>query len=147
MNALKINFYMTLAQVLPVLLLAFVWDSAYLQRLRHQRRPLQRSDLAGVWFWIKRQVRIYTLAVAAMTLTSITIIILVLAGLIPDSLALRVVLSLGLILLLATLAVRSTVDVVRAISAALHTGVPEQAVTNLDPGNSVSGSQPPRLQR
>jgi hypothetical protein len=51
MSILTGNFYPTLAQVLPVLLLALIWDSAYLIRLRRQRRPLRRDDPAGVWFW------------------------------------------------------------------------------------------------
>ena len=42
MSSLTSNFYPTLAQVLPVLLLALIWDSAYLMRLRRQRRPLRR---------------------------------------------------------------------------------------------------------
>jgi len=45
------NFYPTLAQVLRVLRLALIWDSAYLVRLRRQRRPLRLYDSAGVWFW------------------------------------------------------------------------------------------------
>ena len=44
------NYYATVAQVLPVLLLAFLWDSGFLQRLRDQRRPTRRTDPHGVWF-------------------------------------------------------------------------------------------------
>ena len=117
MSSLTSNFYPTLAQVLPVLLLALIWDSAYLIRLRRQRRPLRRDDPAGVWFWTKPRVRVYILGVTGETITSIAIIMLVLAGLIPDSQGLRIALSAGLILLLATIAVRIGVDVIRATAA------------------------------
>jgi hypothetical protein len=50
------NFYSTLAQVLPLLLLAFIWESGFLARLRQQRRPPKKVDSAGVWFWTKPRV-------------------------------------------------------------------------------------------
>jgi len=114
MSTLDSNFYPTLAQVLPVLLLALVWDSAYLVRLRHQQRPSRRNDPAGVWFWTKPKVRAYILLVTGTTIASIAITMLVLAGLLHDTLALRLTLTAGLLLLLATLAVRIAVDVIRA---------------------------------
>jgi hypothetical protein len=67
------DFYATIAQVLPVLLLALMWDSAYLLRLRRQHRPHRRTDPNGVWFWTKPRVRAYTLVVAAVV-TSCTAI-------------------------------------------------------------------------
>lgn len=111
------GFYATLAQVLPILLLALMWDSAYLVRLRRQRRQPRRVDPGGVWFWTKPRVRIYILAVTGVVTASTAVTMLVLAGLIPDSCALRVALSTGLVLLLITLLTRIAVDVIRATAA------------------------------
>lgn len=111
------EFYATLAHVLPILLLALMWDSEYLVRLRRQRRLPRRMDPAGVRFWTKPRVRIYILIVTGETVASTAVCILVLAGLIPNSLALRVVLSVGLVLLLMTLLTRIAVDVVAATRA------------------------------
>jgi hypothetical protein len=108
------NFYATLAQVFPVLLLALMWDSAYLVRLRHQRRPHRRTAPGGVWFWTKPRVRAYTLFVAASLITCMAVATLVLAGLLPDSPPLRIALTAGLILALATLLTRISVDIIRA---------------------------------
>jgi hypothetical protein len=116
MSALTTNFYPTLAQVLPVLMLALIWDSAYLMRLRRQRRPLRRDDPAGVFFWTKPRVRAYILIVAGETIVCLAVTMLVLAGIIPNSPGLRITLCAGLILLLATLGVRISVDVIRATS-------------------------------
>ena len=87
MNSLTSSFYPTMAQVLPVLLLALIWDSAYLTRLSREQRPLRRDDAAGVWFWTKPRLRVYILTVTGETIASIAITLLVLAGLIPDALA------------------------------------------------------------
>lgn len=114
MNA---GFYETLAQVLPVLLLALIWDSAYLQRLRRQQRPPRRLDPDGVYFWTKPRVRAYTLTVTVVILASIAVTCLVLAGLVPDSYGLRVALTAGLLLLLATLLIRISADVIRATAS------------------------------
>ncbi|WP_125617928.1 hypothetical protein [Actinomadura sp. WAC 06369] len=38
------EFYTTLAQVFPVLLLALLWDSRYLERLREQERRSRAAD-------------------------------------------------------------------------------------------------------
>jgi hypothetical protein len=108
------GFYATLAQVLPVLLLALMWDSAFLVRLRRQRRLPRRVDPAGVWFWTKPRVRAYTLVVTSEVVASTAITMLVLAGLVPDSRALRIALCAGLVLLLITLLTRISVDIVRA---------------------------------
>lgn len=51
--AMDSNFYPTLTQVWPVLLLVLICYSAYLTRLRRQQRPLRREDPTGVWFWTK----------------------------------------------------------------------------------------------
>ena len=135
MRALESNFYPTLAQVLPVLLLALIWDSAYLVRLRRQQRPKRREQPEGVWFWTKPRVRVYTLAITTIAVTSIAITMLVLAGLIPDSPGLRASLSAGLILLLLTLAVRISSDIIRATTPDPPGPAPTH-VTTSPPGRS-----------
>jgi hypothetical protein len=123
------NFYATLAQVLPLLLLAFIWDSGFLVRLRRQRRLPRRVDSAGVWFWTKPRVRVYTLVVTGVVIISIAVTVLVLAGLIPDSSALRIALSAGLVLVLVTLLTRIAIDVIWA--------------TTVVPGSTASSEQSP----
>ncbi len=140
MSALESNFYPTLAQVLPVLLLALIWDSAYLVRLRHQQRLPRHSDPAGVWFWTKPRVRAYTLLVTGETITSIAITMLVLAGLIPDTFVLRLAMTAGLLLLLATLAVRITVDIIRATADSPPPAAPDQTAPNPGEGSPGAGS-------
>lgn len=108
------TFYSTLAQVLPLILLAFIWDSGFLARLRGQPRRPRREDPAGVLFWTKPRVRIYTLTVAAVVIASTGVTLFELGGLIPDSRALRVVLSAGLVFALGTLLTRITYDVLAA---------------------------------
>lgn len=138
------SFYTTLAQILPVLLLALIWDSAYLTRLSHQRRPLRRDDPAGIWFWTKPRVRAYILTVTGATVVSIATIMVVLAGLIPDSFSLRIVLLAGLALLLVTIAVRIAVDVIRATSTARLPSEPDQAAdaTSLATEDKLPGDAP-----
>jgi hypothetical protein len=108
------DFYDTMAQVLPVLLLALIWDSAYLDRLRNQRRVLRRLDPSGVRFWTHSRVRVYILTLAVVVIVSIALTIMVLADLIPDSTALRIILCCGLFLVLATLLTRIYYDVIAA---------------------------------
>lgn len=108
------NYYATVAQVLPVLLLAFLWDSGFLQRLRDQRRPTRRTDPHGVWFWTKPRVRVYSIFVATVIILAIAAVLLVLGGLIPDSRALRWAVWAAAALALATLLFRLGVDIVLA---------------------------------
>jgi hypothetical protein len=108
------EFYSTMAHVLPILLLAFIWDSGFLSRLGRQQRPLRRSDPSGVLFWTKPRVRAYTLTVSGIVVVSIALCLLELAGIMPDSYSLRVGLSIGLIVVLATLMTRIGVDVLAA---------------------------------
>jgi hypothetical protein len=129
-DAMAGNFYSTLAQVLPVLLLALMWDSAYLVRLRQQRRPPRRADPAGVLFWTKPRVRIYILAVAGEVGVSTAMTMLVLAGIIPDSRPLRIALSAGLMLLLITLLTRIAVDVIQATSVTDETAATKSATAD-----------------
>lgn len=114
------NFYATLAQVLPLLLLAFIWDSGFLARLRRQRRLPRQVDPAGVRFWTKPRVRVYTLAVAGVEVVSTAVTMFVLGGLIPDSYPLRVALSGGLVLVLLTLLTRIVLDVLWATTVVPH---------------------------
>lgn len=108
------DFYATMAQVLPVLLLALMWDSNYLQRVRGQSRRLRRDDPGGVWFWTKPRVRLYLLLVAGVLVTAVGVSLLVLAGALEDTAWLRGVLVGALVLALVTLMVRIGSDVIRA---------------------------------
>jgi hypothetical protein len=110
------DFYTTLAQVLPLLLLALIWDSAYLERLRGQQRRSRRIDPDGVRFWTKPRVRAYILMITGSAVASTAIAVLVLARLIPDSYTLRVVLSCGLVLVLGSVLYRIYYDVLAATS-------------------------------
>jgi hypothetical protein len=130
------DFYATLAQVLPLLLLAFIWDSGYLARLHRQRRLPRRVDPAGVWFWTKPRVRVYMLVVTGVVLASTAVTMLVLAGLIPDSHVLRIVLLGGLALVLATLLTRISVDVIGATAA-----VPESASSVAEAPDATSDGE------
>lgn len=130
------DFYATLAQVLPLLLLAFIWDSGYLVRLRRQRRLPRRVHSAGVWFWTKPRVRVYMLVVTGVVVGSTGVTVLVLAGLIPDSRALRIVLSGGLVLVLATLLTRISVYVIRATAV-----LPESAESSTEAPDAVGDSK------
>lgn len=108
------DFYSTMAQVLPVLLLALLWDSNYLQRLRGQPRPSRRLDPAGVLFWTNPRVRMYTLFVTTVLITGIAVSLLVLAGALANVSWLRGVLVAGLLLALVSLLVRIGSDIVGA---------------------------------
>ncbi|MBM2619441.1 hypothetical protein JIG36_28195 [Actinoplanes sp. LDG1-06] len=107
------DFYTTLAQVLPVLLLAMMFDSGYLKRLRDQPRRLRHD----VIFWSKPRVRAYTLLVVVVAVGSTALSLLVLAGALPDSVPLRTVLSAGALLVLATLLTRIGIDVYLATTS------------------------------
>jgi hypothetical protein len=106
------DFYSTLAQVLPLLLLALIWDSAYLDRLRGQSRRKRSKDQAGVRFWTR--VRAYTLFVAAVVVAVTAITIFELGGIIPDSIGLRIALTCALVVVLGTLIARIYFDVIAA---------------------------------
>jgi hypothetical protein len=108
------DFYATMAQVLPVLLLTLVWDANYLRRLRDQARPLRRDDPTGVWFWTKPRVRAYTLVITWLLVASIGVALLVLAGAVPDTAGLRGLLVAGLAMALLTLLVRISAEVLNA---------------------------------
>jgi len=107
------DLYTTVAQVLPVLLLALMWDSAYLERLRAQRRPSRRDDPSGFW-WTKARVRVYALTVASLVMGDLLLVVLVLAGLVPDAVGVRVVVVVGLVVTAGSLLARIWFDVLEA---------------------------------
>jgi hypothetical protein len=109
------DFYATMAQVLPVVLLALVWDSGYLHRLGQETRRLRRDDpVNGVRFWTKKRVRLYSVMVFGLLIGAIGVSVLVLAGAVPGSGTMRGFLIATLMLGLVTLLVRIVVDVVVA---------------------------------
>lgn len=133
------DFYDTLAQVLPVLMLALIWDSAYLDRLRGQRRASRRIDPQGVRLWTKPRVRVFIVTVAAVVMISLTLTIFVLADLIPDSTTLRIILTCGLIFVLSVLMTRIYYDVRDATATSADTA---EAMVTEDPGsNEIDGTK------
>ncbi|MEV4566106.1 hypothetical protein AB0K12_20280 [Nonomuraea sp. NPDC049419] len=92
------DFYATVAQVLPVVLLAFVWDSKYFDGLSERQR--------NVRFWTLERVRIYALSVATVIIADLAVCLLVLAGTVPDSAGLRGVVIAGVALGLVSLLYR-----------------------------------------
>jgi hypothetical protein len=133
------DFYTTMAQVFPLLLLALIWDSSFLDRLRRQQRRLRRVDPEGVWFWTKPRVRAFTLFVATLAVGLTGISLLELAGFIPNSLALRVVISCGLVLVLGALLTRIWIDVIAATAGGAGGG-PDGGAS--EPGHSGAGGGP-----
>jgi hypothetical protein len=119
------DFYTTLSQVLGVLVLSLMWDSQYLQRLARQERPRRRPGAHGVWFWTKPRVRIYSLIVAAALIAGIGAAMSVLAGFLPDTTPLRIMLSGVLGLGLITLLTRLGSDIITATRAAPVSPPPE----------------------
>jgi hypothetical protein len=111
------EFYTTIAQIYPVLLLALLWDSRYLENLHTQPRPSRQQDpVNGVRFWTKRRVRVYTIALTLMIVAGLGAAILTLAGVLTDTAPLRLLLIGSLLLTLATLVVRVWGEVTRASS-------------------------------
>jgi hypothetical protein len=111
------GLYTTVAQVLPVLLLALMWDSAYLTRLREQRRPSRRLDPDGGFRWTKPRVRVYTLSTAFVIVADILLGVLVLAGAVPDAPVVRALAVAGVVAALASLLFRVWFDVLEATRA------------------------------
>ncbi|MGW2151563.1 hypothetical protein ACWCOT_45195 [Nonomuraea bangladeshensis] len=135
------DFYATVAQVLPVLLLAFVWDSRFLERLRTQRRHLRpRGSADGVRFWTKPRVRAYALTVATITIADLAVCILALAGAIPDSTVLRTLVAVGLILALITLLNRVWMDVLHATARSVEPSSPPDGPLTISTDQAAEGS-------
>ncbi|MBL7499864.1 hypothetical protein I6A84_02145 [Frankia sp. CNm7] len=110
------NLYSTVAQVLPVLLLAMMWDSAYLTRLRHQDRPSRRHNPVDGFRWTKPRVRVYVLTVTCVVMADLLLSIAVLAGIVPDILGVRIAAVAGVVIGLGSLLVRVWFDVLEATS-------------------------------
>jgi hypothetical protein len=109
------DFYTTAAQVLPVLMLAFLWESGFLIRIQSQPRPRRRVDqLSGVVFWTKSRVRYFLILVAATTSTGTAVSLLVLGGFLPDAPVLRLTVAAFVLLALGTLLTRVVVDIVNS---------------------------------
>ncbi|MEU4508437.1 hypothetical protein AB0G05_02980 [Nonomuraea wenchangensis] len=98
------DFYATVAQVLPVVLLALVWESKYFDGLSGQQRNAR--------FWTLGRVRIYALTVAATIVGDLTLCLFVLAGTVPDSAWLRGVVIAGAVLALASLLFRTFATII-----------------------------------
>ena len=75
------DFYTTLAQVLPVLLLTIVWDRDWLADLPARHRG---TGANGVRFWTKPVVRYYSLLLSTLLTAAIATCLLVLAGTLAD---------------------------------------------------------------
>ena len=105
------DFYATLAQVLPVLLLTIVWDRDWLAALSGRRRG---SGPDEVRFWTKPVVRWYTLLLNIVLLGAIGASVLVLAGSLDDTVWLRTLLVGAAAMSLATLLVRISAGVIKA---------------------------------
>ncbi len=107
------DFYVAVGTVLPLLLLALIWDSRALERLKTEERKLKK-DGGNVLFWVKPRVRRYMLFVATVIVAALGLCILELAGFVPNSLALRLILVLAVALTLGSLITRIWVDVIAA---------------------------------
>jgi hypothetical protein len=136
------DFYVTVATILPVLLLALIWDSRSLENVRQQERKLRKDDAAnGVLFWTKRRFRLYTLFVATVIVIALGLCIFELGGAIPNRLPLRVFLMAAVVLTLATLLTRIWVDV---IAATVEPVPPPAELAAVDAGGSAGDSGPGR---
>lgn len=114
------DFYSAASQVLPILLLALIWQSRYLEAVSGQKRRLRRDDPDhGVRFWTKPRVRIYALTVATLTLAGTMICMLVLAGLLPNWTSLGAVTIAGLVLASVSLLYRVWNEVMEATRVTL----------------------------
>jgi hypothetical protein len=135
------DLYMTVATVLPVLLLALIWDSRSLENIRRQDRKLRKVDpVNGVLFWTKRRFRLYTLFVATVIVIAVGLCVLELGGAVPNRLPLRVFLVVAVLLTLATLITRIWVDVIAATAERLPAPA---GVTMTDSGGGGAGGTAP----
>src|SRR5215813_9011978 len=106
------DFYGTVAQVLPVVILALVWESRYFEVLRARPRATRENDpINGVRFWTLPRVRVYSLVVASAIIIDVAVCLLVLAGVIQDNGVLRGVVLAGVIIGLMNLLYRIWVHV------------------------------------
>jgi hypothetical protein len=109
------DYYATSAQVLPILLLALLWDSRFLENVATESRSARRHDPEkGVFFWTRRRVRIYSLVVATAITINTGMCLLVLVGLVGDSPVVRGSVLAGTALALGTLLTRAYVEIIKA---------------------------------
>jgi hypothetical protein len=130
------DYYATMAQVFPVLLLAFAAEGRYLDRLKREPRTRRRPDGSGdVRFWLKPRVRRFTFFVVGVIVVDIVLAVLVLADVVPESSFTRYFLLVGLALIVGTLAVRMCADVADATTepAPPPTGPPPVPPSGPDP--------------
>ncbi|TDB70334.1 hypothetical protein [Micromonospora sp. KC723] len=139
------DFYATAAQVLPVLMLALIWESRFLDRLTAQNRRPRRTDPDGVLFWTRPRVRAYSLFIVATIMTGTALALLVLAGAVPPGEAPRAVLTGCALLALATLLTRVVVDVVAATRPPGGEDEPVAAPVETDVGHPP-GATPPAVE-
>jgi hypothetical protein len=92
------DFYATVAQVLPIVVLALVWDSGYFETLRDPNRT--------AWFWKTPVVRTYSVIVATVVIADTALCLMVLAGVLGNSVALRGTVFAGIALALGSLLFR-----------------------------------------
>jgi len=100
------DFYATTAQVIPVLLLALIWESKYLDSLKDPTRT--------AWFWKKTQVRIWALFMSVAAVAGEVAALLVLADIVDPGDVPRWIAIVGLASLLGSLLVRLTTDILDA---------------------------------
>lgn len=131
------DYYATTAQVLPILLLALLWDSRFLDNVATESRSPRRLDPErGVLFWTRRRVRIYSLVVATAIMINIGICLLVLVGWVGDSPLLRGLVLAGTTLALGTLLTRAYVEIIKATG-----DLSPPAVAQADPPADRAASQ------
>jgi hypothetical protein len=94
-----VEFYATAAEMFPVLFLAIAWDSGYFKSLKG------RTD-DKAWFWKRRQIRWFGIVLCTWNILSIVVALLVLAGLAPDWIVLRLLVMVGLVVSAGTLLYR-----------------------------------------
>jgi hypothetical protein len=106
----RVDFYGTTAQVIPVLLLALMWDSGYMERLA-------RDERGTVRFWTKPKVRIWGLIMATTAMAGEAAVLLVLADIVPAGDIPKWVALVGLAALVGSMVVRLFADVIVATGA------------------------------
>ncbi len=100
-----------MAQVFPVLMLALIWESGYLERLRTQVRPSRRADPVTGVFWTKPRVRAWIIAVSGIAVGEVGLTAAVLASAVPEGPPTRAIVLAGLAVVLGTLLTRACVDI------------------------------------
>jgi hypothetical protein len=98
------DYFASAAQVIPVLLLALVWESNYLQMVKSEALEHRR-------FWTQARIRLWSRVILPYSIATEGLAFAVLAGWVDDSGIQRGVVAAGLAGLLVTLLVRMISDV------------------------------------